>query len=199
VHTGPVFDLSLPAEDLAPLLVGALLSDGGVVLRLTEVEAYGGTGDPAAHAWRGPRPHTLDLFGPPGTLYCYRSHGLHTCGNIVCGPSGGGSAILFRAGRVVAGWDAVRSRRGTVPERRLASGPGNLGSAMGWALADSGRTFGTGGLGLEPGERPGTVASGPRTGVSVAWTRPWRFWDPSDDTVSAYRRSPRIVPGRHDW
>jgi DNA-3-methyladenine glycosylase len=194
-----VFDLSLPSDVLAPMLVGALLTDNQVTLRVTEVEAYGGTEDPAAHAWRGPRPHTMDLFGEPGTLYCYRSHGLHTCGNIVCGATGLGSAILFRAGRVLAGTQAVRSRRGEVPERRLASGPGNLGSAMGWTLADSGRLFGTGGLQLEPGEPLGPVATGPRTGVSVAWTRPWRFWDAGDDTVSAYRPSPRIVPGRYDW
>lgn len=187
-----MFDLSLPSEVLAPLLVGALLSDGEVVLRVTEVEAYGGTEDPAAHAWRGPRPHTMDLFGAPGTLYCYRSHGIHVCGNIVCGATGGGSAILFRAGRVLAGLDAVRGRRGEVPQRRLASGPGNLGSALGWTLADSGRTFGDGRLSLEPGEPLGPVASSPRTGVSVAWQRPWRFFDTADDSVSAYRPSPRI-------
>ena len=194
-----MFDLSLPSQVLAPQLVGALLSDGEIVLRLTEVEAYAGADDPAAHAWRGPRPHTRDLFAPAGTLYCYRSHGLHTCGNIVCGEPGGGSAILFRAGRVVAGITAVRARRGPVPERRLASGPGNLGSALGWSLADSGRVFGAGGLKLEPGRPRGEVLAGPRTGVSVAWTRPWRFWDADDDTVSAYRASPRIVLGRHDW
>lgn len=88
-----VLDLTLPAPELAPLLVGALLSDNGVTLRLTEVEAYAGADDPAAHAWSGLRPHTLDLFAEPGTLYCYRSHGLHICGNITCGPTG--SAILF--------------------------------------------------------------------------------------------------------
>jgi DNA-3-methyladenine glycosylase len=194
-----MLDLSLPSDVLAPLLVGALLRDGEVTLRVTEVEAYGGTEDPAAHAWRGPRPHTLDLFGEPGTLYCYRSHGLHTCGNIVCGTTGGGSAILFRAGRVLAGAEVVRSRRGEVPDRRLASGPGNLGSAMGWTLADSGRHFGTGGLAIDAGEPLGAVGTGPRTGVSVAWQRPWRFWDTGDDTVSAYRPSPRIKPDGLVW
>lgn len=194
-----MLDLTAPAELLAPQLVGALLSDGGVTLRLSEVEAYAGEDDPAAHAWRGPRPHTRDLFGPPGTLYLYRSHGLHICGNVVVGSLGGGSAILFRSGAVLAGRSAVVARRGEVAERRLASGPGNLGAAMGWTLADSGRSFGEDGLSLEPGRPLGEVRSGPRTGVSVAWQRPLRFWDAGDDTVSPYRRSPRIVPGRHDW
>lgn len=177
------------------MLVGALLTDGEVTVRLTEVEAYAATDDPAAHAWPGPRPHTRDLFAEPGTLYCYRSHGVHICGNITCGPAG--SAILFRAGVVLAGDDLVRERRGGIASAAWARGPGNLGKAMGWTLADSGRRFG-GPLRLEAGEAV-AVASGPRVGVSVAYQRPWRFWEVGAPTVSAYRRSPRIQPGRHDW
>lgn len=194
-----MYDLTLAAVELAPLLIGALASDGGVTVLLTEVEAYAGSDDPAAHAWPGPRPRTRDLFGPPGTLYCYLSHGLHICGNVVCGPPGGGSAVLLRAGRVVAGFERARERRPGVADAALARGPGNLGRALGWTLADSGRSFGAGGLDLVPGEAPGPVRSGPRVGVSVAAGRPWRFWADGDPTVSAYRRSPRIVPGRHDW
>jgi len=193
-----VLDLTLPAVDLAPLLVGALLTDAGVTVRLTEVEAYAGSDDPAAHAFIGLRPRTKDLFGPPGTLYCYLSHGLHTCGNVVCGAEGGGSAVLLRAGRVVAGIDIVRQRRPGVPDRALARGPGNFGRALGWTLADSGRRF-AGDLELEPGAAVGPVLAGPRVGVSVAHQRPWRFWAEGDPTVSAYRPSPRITPGHLDW
>ncbi len=188
-------DLTLSAVELAPLLVGALLSDHGVTVQLTEVEAYAGADDPAAHAFRGPRPRTLDLFGPPGTLYCYLSHGLHTCGNVVCGSTGGGSAILLRAGRVVAGLELARQRRPGVPDVALARGPGNFGRAMGWTLADSGRSLGPGGPDLVAGAPPALVVSGPRVGVSVAHGRPWRFWAEGNPTVSAYRASPRIVPG----
>ena len=49
-----MLDLSLDAVDLAPLLVGARLTDSGVTLMLTEVEAYAGSADPAAHAFPGP-------------------------------------------------------------------------------------------------------------------------------------------------
>jgi DNA-3-methyladenine glycosylase len=194
-----VLDLTLPAVDLAPLLVGALLTDGGVTVRLTEVEAYAGADDPAAHAFIGPRPRTLHLFGPAGTLYCYLSHGLHTCGNVVCGIERGGSAVLLRAGRVVAGLDLVRERRPGVADVALARGPGNFGRALGWTLADSGRSFGAGDLELEPGIAASTVVAGPRVGVSVAHQRPWRFWAEGDPSVSAYRPSPRIVPGHLDW
>ncbi|MFT4109385.1 DNA-3-methyladenine glycosylase [Propionicimonas sp.] len=194
-----MYDLTLASAELAPLLVGALVGDGGVTVQLTEVEAYAGADDPAAHAYPGPRPRTRDLFGPPGTLYCYLSHGLHICGNVVCGTEGEGSAVLLRAGRVVEGLELARARRPGVADVALARGPGNLGRALGWTLDDSGRRFGTGGLDLRPGPPPGTVVSGPRVGVSVAHGRPWRYWALGDPTVSAYRRSPRIVPGRHDW
>ncbi len=193
-----MLDVTLGPLELAPLLVGALVTAGPVTLQLTEVEAYAGADDPAAHAYPGPRPRTRDLFGPPGTLYCYLSHGLHICGNVVCGPAGTGSAVLLRAGRVVAGIDEARARRPGVADVALARGPGNLGRALGWTLDDSGRRFGTDGLALHEGERL-PLASGPRVGVSVAHGRQWRFWAAGDPTVSAYRRSPRTVPGRHEW
>lgn len=203
-----MIDVRLSAQELAPRLVGALLSDGGITVRLTEVEAYAGSDDPASHARRGPHPVNLALFGEPGTLYCYRSHGLHICGNLVCGTPGGGSAVLFRAGEVVAGFAEARVRRPGVPDDRLARGPGNLGRVFGWSLADNGRPIiqdgepnspaGLPALWLEAGE-PVEVAAGPRVGVSVAYQRPWRFWASGEASVSAYRRSPRIVTGRLDW
>jgi len=203
-----VIDVRLSAQELAPRLVGAMLSDGVITVRLTEVEAYAGSDDPASHAWRGPRPVNLALFGEPGTLYCYRSHGLHICGNLVCGTPGDGSAVLFRAGEVVAGIAKARVRRPGVPDDRLARGPGNLGRVFGWSLADNGRPLAQAGepnppaglpaLWLEAGE-PVEVAAGPRVGVSVAYQRPWRFWASGEASVSAYRRSPRIVTGRLDW
>lgn len=183
---------ALPPLDLAAALLGAVVRVGDVAVRLTEVEAYAGTDDPAAHAYRGWRPHTRDLFEAPGTLYCYRSHGLHTCANVVSGPAGSGSAVLLRAGRVIEGVEIARARRGGVPDDRLARGPGCLGQALGLSLADSGRRFGEPGLTIQFGA-PGPHASGPRVGVSVAHRRPWRLWVPGEPSVSAYRPSPRIA------
>lgn len=194
-----MLDLTLSATELGPLLVGALVVDHGVTIQLTEVEAYAGADDPAAHAYPGPRPRTRDLFGPPGTLYCYLSHGLHVCGNVVCGTPGEGAAVLLRAGRVVEGLEVARERRPGVADVALARGPGNLGRTLGWTLADSGRIFDADGPGLVAGPPPAQVCAGPRVGVSVAYSREWRYWARADPTVSAYRRSPRIVPGRHDW
>jgi DNA-3-methyladenine glycosylase len=194
-----VIDLTADAIDVAPRLLGCLLRAGEVTLRITEVEAYSGSDDLAAHAAIGPRPRTAALFAGPGVLYCYLSHGIHVCGNIVCGRLGHGSAVLLRAGEVTDGLEIARQRRPGIADVALARGPGNLGRVMGWTLADSGTRVGEDGPLLGPGEPPPAVASGPRVGVSVAHQRPWRFWIPGDPTVSAYRRSPRAVADDRAW
>ena len=119
-----MIDLSAPATDVAPLLLGATIWHGPVAVRLTEVEAYTGLDDPASHAFRGPTPRARVMFGPPSHVYVYLSYGMHRCVNLVCSPDGVASAVLLRGGRVIAGEEDARLRRGGVPENRLACGPG---------------------------------------------------------------------------
>ncbi|MER6583177.1 DNA-3-methyladenine glycosylase, partial [Nonomuraea sp. NPDC001023] len=123
----------------APDLLGRVLVHGPVAVRLTEVEAYGGPGeDPAAHTYRGRTPRNAVMFGPPGHLYVYFTYGMHFCANLVCLPEGHGSAVLVRAGEIVAGLDDARARRtpaagrrARLPDRDLARGPARLAVALG--------------------------------------------------------------------
>lgn len=195
-------DLSAAADVVAPLLLGAIIRHGAVAVRLTEVEAYLGVDDPASHAWRGPTPRTRVMFGPPGRLYVYLSYGIHHCVNVVCSPDGTASAVLLRSGEVIAGHDEVRRRRGAVPPRRWASGPGNLGSALGAGLDDSGEVLSRvvahavpgsddgdhGAWSLKPAGTPSPVEVGPRIGITRNGEAPLRFWIPGEPTVSATRR-----------
>lgn len=180
-----------PVEDVAPRLLGAVVRHGPVAVRLTEVEAYAGPDDPGSHSYRGPTARNRVMFGPPGHLYCYLSHGIHVCANISAGPDGTPSGILLRAGEVVEGVDVVRARRGGAIDRDLARGPGRLGQALDIQLEDYGADLTSGAITVTPGEPPAEVASGPRTGLRRAAGRPWRYWIVGDPTVSPYRRHPR--------
>lgn len=187
-------------------LLGATLTGRGVTAVIVEVEAYGGVPDgpwpdAAAHSYRGISGRNAVMFGPPGRLYTYRSHGIHVCANVSCGPDGTAAAVLLRAAALEDGADVARARRGElVRAAALARGPGNLCSALGITMEDNGidlfdpRSAVT----LELNE-PLTAASGPRVGVSKAADRPWRLWLAGRPEVSAYRRSPRApAPGTSD-
>jgi DNA-3-methyladenine glycosylase len=182
--------LAGPVLEVAPRLLGAVLTHSGVSVRLTEVEAYDGPNDPASHAYRGRTPRTAVMFGPAGRLYVYFSYGMHWCANVVVGEDGRASAVLLRAGEVLDGVGLARARRGErVPDRSLARGPACLTQALGITGAQDGLDLRQHlSLPLQP---PHHVSTGPRVGVSVAHDRPWRFWVTGDRTVSSYKRSPR--------
>jgi DNA-3-methyladenine glycosylase len=184
---------------VAPDLLGRLVVHdspaGTVAVRLTEVEAYAGLRDPGSHAFRGRTRRNGVMFGPGGFVYVYFSYGMHWCMNLVCGPAGDASAVLLRAGEVVAGLDLAKARRTTtrVP-RDLARGPARLTSALGVDKVYDGADATDPGsaLRLLPGDdaRPARrlVRRGPRVGVAgEGGLRPWRFWIDGEPTVSAYR------------
>jgi DNA-3-methyladenine glycosylase len=187
-------------------LLGATLIGRDVRATVVEVEAYGGVPDgpwpdASAHSYRGLNGRNAVMFGPPGHLYTYRSHGIHVCANVSCGPDGVAAAVLLRAAAIDTGLDVAQDRRGAaVRTVALARGPGNLCSALGITMADNGIDL------LDPkspvrlilNEAQGAV-SGPRVGISQAADRPWRLWLAGRPEVSAYRRSPRApAPGASD-
>ncbi|MFT3871957.1 MAG: DNA-3-methyladenine glycosylase [Nocardioides sp.] len=182
--------LRRPVLEVAPRLLGAVLRHGEVAVRLTEVEAYDGANDPGSHAYRGQTPRNSVMFGPPGHLYVYFTYGMHHCCNVVCGPEGVASAVLLRAGEVVAGADIAQGRRLGATDRDLARGPARLCSALGLDLTYNGLSLAGPELLLEPRSRAvsaSLVSTGPRVGLRPAAERPWRFWLSGEPTVSAYR------------
>ena len=193
--------LSADARTVAPLLLGAVLtheSHGGpVAVRITEVEAYLGPEDslhpdPGSHTFRGQTRRNAPMFGPAGHLYVYFTYGMHHCANIVCGPEGVASALLLRAGEVVAGEELALARRPTSKSPKdLASGPARFATALGLTTADTGRDALGPPFRLELPDEPATgISSGPRVGVSGAGGTddyPWRFWLSGDPTVSRYK------------
>jgi DNA-3-methyladenine glycosylase len=191
---------------VAPELLGAHLTStvgGPVVVRITEVEAYGGIGeDPGSHAHRRRTDRNDAMFGPVGHAYVYFTYGMHWCVNVVAHESDVAGAVLIRAGEVVSGHEQARLRRATArTDRELARGPARLAACLGITgdldgtdlldprgvlqLSDLGSTAGA----WVRGARDGTgILSGPRTGVAGDGAgRPWRFWLAGDPTVSPHR------------
>jgi DNA-3-methyladenine glycosylase len=192
----PVFDRALlerPSVEVAPLLLGAVISSRGVSVRLTEVEAYLGEEDPGSHAFRGETKRNQVMYGAAGHLYTYFTYGMHVCANVVCSPTGSSSAVLLRAGEVVEGIEIARLRRTTSKsDADLARGPARLVVALGITLADGGADLERGDITLRLAGPPVAYEQGPRTGVSGAGGTldyPWRYWIPGDQTVSPYKAS----------
>ncbi len=179
-------DFSRTADVVAPRLLGCVIRFHGVAIRLTEVEAYLGADDEAAHTFRGMTPRNAAMFGPPGRLYVYASYGIHRNGNLVCAPEGTGQGVLLRGGEVVDGVEIARARRGATGFHNLARGPGNLGKALGLTLEDNGAVPEI----RDRAEEPAWVR-GPRIGISKNAEAPLRFWIPFDKTVSARRGRPQ--------
>ena len=182
-----------PAMELAPDLLGARLvhdsDDGSVGGRIVEVEAYAGPQDLAAHSSRGRTARNAVMFGPPGHLYVYLIYGLHHCLNVVAGPGDKPEAVLVRALELDEGIELARARRGErAPLARLASGPGNVGQALGVDRSLNGSDLVAGPVGLEPRDGPiPAIRRGPRIGVAYAgpWAaRAMRFWIADDPHVS---------------
>ena len=166
-----------PVIEAARSILGRrLVSDCGgerTAVILTEVEAYDGATDPASHAFRGKTPRTASMFGPPGTLYVYRSYGIHWCMNVVCGPAGVAAAVLLRGGLPVAGSAVMGERRRG--RRPLTIGPGNLTQALGVDGDLDGTSVFGGPVRLEGIPVGGVIEATPRIGISRATDRPWRF------------------------
>ncbi|MBV9313818.1 MAG: DNA-3-methyladenine glycosylase [Pseudonocardia sp.] len=189
-------ELAVDVLDAAALLLGCVLAadteDGLVAVRLVEVEAYRGADDPASHSYRGRTPRNAVMWGPAGHLYTYFVYGMHFCANVVCLTDGVAGAVLLRAGEVVSDLAVARARRPTARrDAELARGPARLAALLGLDRERNGvdLTDPTSPVRLFAGESvpPSSVRTGPRVGVAVAKTRPWRFWLDGSSAVSPYR------------
>ncbi|HEX9011369.1 MAG TPA: DNA-3-methyladenine glycosylase, partial [Holophagaceae bacterium] len=163
-------NLNASVDLAARSLLGCLLVRGDVVLRITEVEAYGGTGDSASHARHGRTARNAVMWGPPGHAYLYFCYGVHWMLNVASGPEGQASAVLIRGAEVVGGLETVLARRHAAkPSPALCTGPGKVAQALGLDRSFNGHDLrAEGGLELRPGPAPARILAGPRLGIAFA-------------------------------
>ena len=115
----------------AQTLLGATLEYGELRARIVETEAYRAEDDPGSHAYRGRTPRNGTMFGEAGHAYTYFNYGVHWMLNVSAHAEGKAAGVLIRAASPMTGLEAMRERRGTVPDRQLLSGPGKLTQAFG--------------------------------------------------------------------
>jgi len=176
MRAGPIVEQSFylrPVEIVAQELLGKLLCKGGVVLRITEVEAYGGPEDSASHCRFGKTPRNEPMWGMGGHCYVYLCYGVHQMLNIVAGPAGEGAAALVRCCEVLGGAETVlERRRAKTAGPNLCNGPGKVGQAL---AIDKTYNFHPlykkGGLALRDGPAPASVELARRVGISYASER----------------------------
>ena len=162
-----------PVLEKARNALGMVLArrDAGITLRgrIAEVEAYGGSDDPASHAYRRMTPRNAVMFGPGGVAYIYFIYGMHHCLNIVTGNEHEAAAILVRA---LEPLENISGR---------TDGPARLCAALHIDRRLNGLALNGDTLWLEPGDSPlpaHRIVCAPRVGInpdSLAAAWPWRF------------------------
>jgi len=177
-------------HEVARGLLGWTFLHAGVGGCIVEVEAYA-PDDPASHSFRGRTARNAAMFAAPGTLYVYRSYGIHWCVNVACEPEGTGAAVLLRALEPTRGVEEMRRRRGGVSDALLCSGPGRLAQALGIAAEDDGRPVSQPPFALLPPEGRVQVTATPRVGITKAAALPWRYVVTGSSWAS---RGPRRAP-----
>ncbi len=180
------------ARDLLGRILFYRTPEGLLAGRIVEAEAYTGPTDPASHAFRGPTQRNAVMFGPAGHAYVYFSYGMHYCLNVTADGPGKPGAVLLRALEPLAGIEVMRARGGHGPEVRLLSGPGKIGRGFGLTLADNGRDFTRGPLGIAAGTPPpqSRVGVSKRMGISRAVELPYRFTVLGSRSVSGQKPPP---------
>ncbi len=157
--------------DVARELLGTTLLVDGVGGIIVETEAYHPT-EPASHAYIGETARNASMFKGPGTVYVYRSYGMHWMFNIACTDA---AAVLIRALEPTDGIERMAERRGLSAPRQLTSGPGKLCEALAVSKRHDGLSIADPAFTLRRPDVTPAIVMGPRIGISKAVDLPWRF------------------------
>ena len=176
-----------PAVELARLLLGQVLVHNRRAGRITEVEAYLGEHDLAAHVSRGRTARTEVIYGPPGHAYIYFIYGMHDCLNVVAEAEGSPGCVLVRALEPLCGLERMRRDCPAIPKPHLlCCGPGRLTRAMGISRKHYGVDLTAGPIVLRQGleVEAADIVITPRIGIRLCADWPLRFHIRDNPSVS---------------
>jgi DNA-3-methyladenine glycosylase len=183
-----------PTIELAKKLLGQYIvhehSDGLIIVKIIETEAYMGADDRAAHSFGNRRTKRTEImFGDAGLVYTYQMH-THTLMNVVSGPVGTPHAILLRAGEPIVGEELIQQFRGTTNRKDWTNGPGKLAKSLGVTMAYYGHHWSEKPLYIAEGPGVAEIEIGPRVGIQNSGDAvhyPYRFFEKGHQMVSKYR------------
>ena len=148
----PEFYLRTDVVKIARELLGKILvtrMDGVITAgRISETEAYRGTGDKASHAYLGKRTQRTEImYAEGGHTYVYLCYGIHPLFNVVTNVAGIPHAVLIRGIYPLAGLDIMAGRCGRefYPGAAVI-GPGKVSKALGIRVVHSGLPLGDPGI-----------------------------------------------------
>lgn len=155
---------------------------------ITEVEAYLGVNDKAAHTFGGRRNKKNEMmYKPYGHIYVYTMHG-HNCMNFLT-TEGEPEGILIRAVEPNMGIDVMKERRGR--DINLTDGPGKLTKSLGIKRSEhNGMELNNDVLIVRHGRTPGNIVATPRIGIDnkeEAVDYPYRFIVEGNPHVSRFK------------
>ena len=181
-----------PTAEVAVELISCVLwrhtAAGVTAGRIVETEAYLDAEDRASHAAWSKRGQDV-MHRAPGSIYIYRSYGMHWMFNIVAHPPNAVGAVLIRAIEPIEGIGLMQVRRKTTDVRQLCSGPGKLCQAFGIDealhkvdLTESDAVW------ITPAADAPQVVIGERIGITKSPELQLRFFEAGSRYVSSHRR-----------
>jgi DNA-3-methyladenine glycosylase len=182
------------AVDLLSCVLWRYTTAGITAGRIVETEAYLDSADRASHAAWSSRGKDV-MRRAPGTVYIYRSYGIHWMFNIVAHAPETVGAVLIRAVEPVEGIDLMQARRNVANERQLCSGPGKLCQAFGIDEGLHKLDLTTSDAVWLTKSTVGTnIMVGERIGITKSSDLPLRFFEAGSPYVSAHRRGVPFTP-----
>ncbi len=166
-------------KDVAQFLLGKLLivynKDSILGGRISETEAYLSENDKASHSFLGKTQRNAAMFANGGTIYVYRSYGVHYCMNIVSETENIGAAVLIRSIIPLFGIETMMYNRNTNNLKNLCNGPGKLTQALGITIQDNFKIINQSNIFLLDDNYKAEFVATKRIGISKSVDLPLRF------------------------
>ncbi len=174
------------ARKLIGTVIVRIIDNNILAARIVEAEAYGGSDDPASHAYRGKTDRNKMMFNSGGYSYVYFTYGMHYCFNVVAGTGRTAGAVLIRAAEPLEGINIMKKNRNRDTLRDLLSGPAKLCQAFAIERSLNGIPLDRPPLFISksPNTSPPKIKTTPRIGIKEGIDKKWRFVDAGSEFLS---------------